>query len=545
MKNEIIKIPGFPSVERNLISKYLQNDIDDDWFQDPIRYQDYLKLNKEVEYITNNEKENGGNYNPSKSERYLVPKPNFTVRYSLEIDYYERWFYFYLTIPLIKKFDPLLPRRIFNHRYNSHDHRYLYFNHIQQWSKFGGVVRSQLNNNDKVLIEADIQTYYENIDLGFLQKDLRDCVNKTALELNEMKELNESVDCIVKCLKEWSLDGTKGIPQKRDCSSFLANIYMLDIDLKMIGAGFEYYRYMDDIRIICNDVYEARRGMLLLVDSLRVKNLSLNSKKTKIIESGSDEFKEYVNPKFELQSIDLLLRTKRKANIAIGYSLVKDLLLSLINRNYFDSKEFRFCITRISKLARCKDYKLPDGYFNIIIDGVIDSLTICPTSTDSAFEFLSSVNIQDYHIKKITNYLENEEQSIYEWQNYWLWKLIIVHSIHEETLTNLALKIINDPKRSNIDKAGAILYIAKNGNKEQLINVRDKFASMNSVVLQRHSFFAMKALDWKKELQQIVGNVNKRLNGNFKIIRNSINEIVVKPSPVKITEILSSVHQYE
>jgi hypothetical protein len=68
---------------------------------------------------------------------------------------------------------------------------------------------------------------------------------------------------------------------------------------------------------------------------------------------------------------------------------------------------------------------------------------------------------------------------------------------------------------------------------------------MTSIFLQRHSFFAMKELDWENDVQQISKNVNSRLKGNYRIIREKIKEIVFKPSAIKITEILQSVHQYE
>jgi hypothetical protein len=224
MNDDIIQIPGFPSVKRKNIDRYLQNDIDDDWFQDPIRYDDYIKLRKEVEFITTNAKSNHGKYRPSSSEMCFVPKSNFTVRYSLEIDYYERWLYFYLSIPLIKKFDRLLPKQVYSHRYNPLDEKYLFLNSIQQWAKFEGIIRSQLAEKSKVLVEADVQNYYENIFIDSLFEDLKRCVNDTAIDLNDMKELNESVECITNCLTSWSHDHIRGLPQNRDCSSFLANI---------------------------------------------------------------------------------------------------------------------------------------------------------------------------------------------------------------------------------------------------------------------------------------------------------------------------------
>jgi hypothetical protein len=258
-----------------------------------------------------------------------------------------------------------------------------------------------------------------------------------------------------------------------------------------------------------------------------------------------DEYNELIQPKFQLQSIDLLLRTKRKANVTIGYSILKDLLISLLKEKRYDTKEFRFCILRISRLARCKDYKLPDDYFKEITDGIIDSLVVCPTVTDSSFALLSSVKLQNNHIEKIINYLANKEQAIYEWQNYWLWKLLIVHDVHTPLLIDLAINIIDNITRSPADKAGPVLFIAKNGEKSHLMYLKDKMPEINSILLQRHCLFALKELDWKKEVRPIAKSINSRLNGNYRYIKEHIKAVVFKPSALSITEILTSVHQYD
>lgn len=543
MNIQKIKIPGFPEVDQKQIDKYLQNDLDDDWYQDPVRYKDFIHLRKEIETITYNAKENLGRYKPVRRELHFVPKANFTLRYSLETDYYERWFYFYLVQPLFKRFDCLLPLQIYSHRYNKFDDRYLLHNSIQQWSKFEGIVRNRAQN--RVIVIADIQNYYENIYIYQLKNDLESCLRQTAISLDEMKEMSESINCLTDCLNAWSYDGKRGIPQNRDCSSFLANIYMLDIDNVMLNAGYEYYRYMDDIKIICSDVFIARKALRLLVNTLRDKMLSVNSKKTKIIEIGSTEHNEVLNPNFRLKSIDLLLRTKRKANVAIGYNLLKELLIEKINSKEYDTKDFRFCISRMSKLARCKDYTTPDGYFENITDGIVESLVSCPTSTDRAYEYLCSVSLSEEHAGKIVDYLLDKNKSIYEWQNYWLWKLLVIHDINNTRIIDYSIKILGESEIHDAEKAGAILYLAKFGNIEQILSIRDFVDLSQGIFLQRHMILAFKHLDWKKHVEQVSKKINPRLHGTYKTIKNHISEIIIPPSPTNIYDLLETIHQYD
>lgn len=79
----------------------------------------------------------------------------------------------------------------------------------------------------------------------------------------------------------------KGIPQGSAISAFLSNIYMLDFDKKINNKvkklHGKYYRYCDDILIICDQ----KDSILLLKDAQSlIKNLKLEiqHKKTKIFE---------------------------------------------------------------------------------------------------------------------------------------------------------------------------------------------------------------------------------------------------------------------
>jgi hypothetical protein len=543
MRLEHAKIPGFPSVDAKKIQRYLQNDIDDDWFQDPIRYSDYISLEKEIDVLTSNAQTNLGKYKPIKRDLFFIPKSNFTLRYSLETDYYERWLYFYLILPLIDKFDILLPRQVYSHRLNNIDSRYLFYNGIQQWEKFEGIVRTR--SVGKVVVLADVQNYYENISIEKLRNYLERCLKETAVDLAEMKEMLESITCLISCLEEWSYDNKRGIPQNRDCSSFLANIYMLDIDKLMLSKGYEYYRYMDDIKIICDNKFLARKALKDLVNSLRDKHLSLNSKKTKITEPVSEDHAKISIPNFSLKSIDLLLRTKRKANVAIGYSLLKDMMHNLIVKNLFDTREFRFCITRMSKLARCCEYKIPTGYFDTITEGIIESIIACPTSTDRAVEFLSSVKLNNVQHKKIADYLLDSNKAIYEWQNYWLWKLLILQKYNQDFMREYAIKITSSCNNTDAEKAGALLYLATFGDKDSFIKIRDNFSSSHAIFLQRHELFVIKNLDWIKHLQSLAPSINCRLSGSLRRMKESARIVVMPPPPTRIRDLLETVHQYD
>lgn len=539
------QIFGIIEYDSKLVLNYLKKDIDDDWFQDPIRYIDFTILSKEDMVIEKNIRDNFGRYNAMKRELYYLPKGDFTLRYSLETNYYERYLYLCLVLPLMKMFDPLLDRRVFSHRY-CNDGKYIFRNSIKQWEKFEGIVRCESDN--KCILVTDIQNYYENIRLDILKEDLEKCLHQINPETSrELVQIRFIIDRLMECLEKWSFDGKRGLPQNRDCSSFLANIYMKAIDEVLIGLNFNYYRYMDDIRVVCEDNFTARRALKELVNHLREKHLSVNGKKTEIIMPGSEKHKLMMQPNIDLKRIDSLLATRKKANVAVGYNLLKEKCLKLIEENRFEDREFRFCINRLSKLARCKEYIVPNGYWKEIADGIVKAIAECPTCTDRIYEFLAAVGLDDVAKNVIKEYLSNRKKSIYEWQNYWLWKLLIVCDVNDDELIKVAREIFN--LNSAIpDISGAILYLASFGKKSDKLMIMNSISKKDSIFLQRHKWLASKGLDWiKDQVQTKKSEMHECLLDTYRIINNreQIREIVSPPPPTKFSDILRSLHQYD
>ncbi|MFH2108722.1 MAG: RNA-directed DNA polymerase [Chrysiogenia bacterium] len=521
---------------------YLQRDIGDDWFQDPIYYKDFNVLDNDEIYFEKNIRNNFGRYKAKEKEIFQLPKADFTLRYSLETNYYDRIMYLCLALPLMRLFDPLLNNRVYSHRFLG-DKKYLFLNPVKQWQKFEGIVRSEAQG--KTVLFTDIQNFFENIRISLLKSDLEKCLYDEKPETTVLINTRFIIDRLEECLENWSYDKTRGLPQNRDCSSFLANIYMRSIDEKMIAAGFEYFRYMDDIRIICADKFQARYALKELVCILRDKHLSLNGKKTKIVQPGSKEHKDLFVPNLKLKKIDSLLKTKKKANVAIGYLLLKELCLKLIKENEFGEREFRFCINRISKLARCKEYEVPKGYWDEISGVLINAITECPISTGQLYEFFISVGLSKEIINSIKVFLCDPRKCIYEWQNYWLWKLLILCNINDSKLIKRAKKVFKTDKLDP-NKAGAILYLASFGKILDKRMILHSISKDDSVFLQRHKWLAIKGLNWKfDKIEQKKSEMHECLRGTYRVICERIHAIVTPPPPTKIDEILRSVHQYD
>jgi len=146
------------------------------------------------------------------------------------------------------------------------------------WEQF------RLDSLDKLkesawLVEADIASYYDNIDVPHLISDL------------EEVEVNQKIRQLLKvCLQKWSVFGDskfygRGIPQSCNASHILAKLYLNSFDEYLSGVGLNHLRYNDDIRVFCDTVHSARNAVKEIVSYLSHRGLSLQSAKTRITDA--------------------------------------------------------------------------------------------------------------------------------------------------------------------------------------------------------------------------------------------------------------------
>ena len=225
-------------------------------------------------------------------------------------------------------------------------------------------------------------------------------------------------------LKKWSINQFVGLPQNRDPSSFLGNVYLHSVDEVMLKKDYNYFRYMDDIRIVCDDQFHARQALLDLTVELRDLRLNVNSKKTKILQPDvkNSEYTKFMPlPNRTVEEIDALLNERKLSSARKVLPKLKLYTHQLIDEEKTNEREFRFCINRLERIARCKEL---DFDFTGIIDPVINLLESQPWSTDSVSRLLRSVDLSKEQVLRIVEFVNNEKKNIYDWQGYLCWQLI-------------------------------------------------------------------------------------------------------------------------
>lgn len=548
---------GGISFDEDVVIKQLKIDFRDDWFPDPIGYADFISAGLLPDIVKDNFQRNHGAYSPAKALLLNVPKSNFTLRYALETSFADRAIYHSLAMHLLQFYDPTISQWVFSHRSGDiasrerSDPKYVFRNGIQAWSDFLGCVQSAAAPGT-VLLSTDLANYFENISLTKLKEIMLELVPALSASTEEKAQIRQLIEQLFGYLASWSFNGDRGLPQNRDASSFLANVYMRSVDQAMLGQGYTYFRYMDDIKIVCASETAAKRALKELVLALRPLGQVVNGGKTAIVSAdNADAIRECLDlPSIEMKRIDTAWASKALNPISRTFVPLKRLAIDVLNAGKFNSREFRFCINRLETLARCSEFKVPSAYFDDITPLIIGGLDKSPVSTDQICRYLRAVNISDGDYETLVSHLVDEEKGIYNWKNYRLWVLFTQRQYRSDALITRAKEIVSQ-RADDPTRAGATLYLGAFGETPDRELIASKFSELGSFLGQRNAVIAVQELHFRPAANREVsidthvrGHLRDDLKGTYRAL-NRGGIYSEKLEPVSISRFVDQERDYD
>jgi hypothetical protein len=446
-----VTLDGF-DFDVDLAASRVSADLRDDWFPDPVQFADRLRDSERLGRSLS------AAFQFSTATDVNIPKPGFTVRYSLEQDLLDRVVYQGIANEA-QHLDKYLSSRVFGYRVRAATGREMFQSRVQAWLSFNATVSTRLKDEGGVLLAADVQNYFEAIRHDVIADDL--------LRLDP--KLLAAATLLKAGLRKWTTGAATGIPQNRDASSFLANLYLRPIDKHMEDRGFRYFRYMDDIRIICKDRFEGRRALLELISELRERGLNVNSRKTMILERGDSKIMEVVpEPDREVERFDALVRARRA--VMVVQPMVDRLEGLLEAENGIEGRTFRATLERVRRIASSR-YK--DGVdLTPITGGLLQTLTDHPWHTDLVASYLRYVPLSDAHEATLADVVSDTAKYPYAWQSYHVWLLLAAQKVRREGLLELAVLHSGRAAQEDIVRAaGAIVYIGACGSDDDRVRL--------------------------------------------------------------------------
>jgi len=127
----------------------------------------------------------------------------------------------------------------------------------------------------------------------------------------------------------------KGIPQGNPISSTLSNLYMIDLDHKIVNfcrkRNITYIRYSDDIIFICSQS-QRRIVMKILKDCVKKENLTLAKSKTKTVILNNKTNNSFNYLGFTLSLNGASIRSSSINKMLIKFKRMNRVLLSVARR---------------------------------------------------------------------------------------------------------------------------------------------------------------------------------------------------------------------
>lgn len=509
------EILAFP-IDVDAVLQHLHRDMRDDWFEDALQHRDLFANKKALREVLHDVLlEGNGRYGASKRHVCDIPKKGLGVRYALETDFYDRFIYQAICSYLVPFYDPLLSHRVLGHRYNNRQRtsKDLFKGRIELWQTFEGVTRTALQNN-QALFATDLINYFENITIESIRTAFEGMLPNIKASGPEKVLIRNSINTLCELMTQWGYSERHGLPQNRCASSFIANVVLNAVDHEMVRLGFDYYRYVDDIRIICDSPRAARQAATVLIGQLRTVGMNINSSKTKILtaESPASDINEFFPGSDDRSTtIDSMWRSRSRRVIIRSTKYIFQLLQECIDSKQTQSRQFRFAVNRLIRLVDAGIFDVRGELAEQLKSLMIESLEDHAVSTDQYCRLLSVLELAPAELERIEQFLCDHERAIHSWQNYHLWLTLARLKYKTEKLVALATQRINsDILRSEV--AAIFIYLRCVDEVGILEKIVAEFRSSWPYYHQRN--FLLATSDSSRDLlKPVVAHLGPKLKG--------------------------------
>ncbi|MFJ8913230.1 reverse transcriptase domain-containing protein [Amycolatopsis sp. NPDC102389] len=251
--------------------RYVQStDMSEAWVPDVLRFRDYIE---NVDTILHDATIALDNSSYSPAFRVPIPKTLHSNRPGVLLPLADRVAYQAVVGTFAEKINARIPENVFSSRL-ARDKRFFLEHGPKRFVRFEKAVEKRAKAEHGWVAKTDITSYFDHVihKILFDELSLLGVTGKPLLDLRKM-------------LSKWALVDGIGLPQGPNASRVLGNFYLIEVDHEMIDAGYEYYRYMDDVRIFASSKTRAVEGLRLFESLCRSRGLTLSAAKTSVLSS--------------------------------------------------------------------------------------------------------------------------------------------------------------------------------------------------------------------------------------------------------------------
>jgi hypothetical protein len=517
---------GFP-VQFDLVLRHLRQDMRDDWYFDCLQYQDFFNApNEAKKTILSLLQDWNGVYQGARSFVRNIPKRGYGERYGLETDFFDRFVYQAICSFLIPYYDKLLSHRVLSYRHDSKplDPKYLFKPKISRWFTFEGVTLTFIRSKKHLLV-TDLSNFFENISRAQLIAELERAIPDIRTTGPEKLQIRNAIRTLDKLLEQWTFSGSHGLPQNRDASSFLSNILLSSVDREIAKKGYDYYRYVDDIRIIANSELHAKRALQDLIRQLRAVGLNINASKTVIL--SPDVHQEKLADYFPSQdtvtnAINHMWQSRSRRLVTRSVTYIFKTLSDCIESGQTQSRQFRFSVNRIAQIVESGLFDVSDALSKTLLDTLSRTLYNEAVSTDQYCRLIMTLDKEGRCLPALEAFLLAEESAIHDWQNYNIWLLLAVRKYRSDALVALADRKLREDMGSG-EAAAVLIWLRCVGETSLILRSIQGLSALLPYQNARYLLISASVLP-SDNLQQLYGLVPTGLMGTIQRAVRHTNE---------------------
>ncbi len=426
-----------------------------------------------------------GRYNPTAPLMANVPKARGTVRPGIILPLEDQVVYAACVaacVPAIRRSVGWAENKVdFSYRL-SHRNTKWFTSAYDGWTNFRNASLRYIEDGYSYVVIADISAYYENISLERLISDLR--------QLGVAETL---ISQLSTCLNRWAICG-KGLPQGFSPSDVLAKLYLNSTDKRLQGLRFKHCRYVDDIRMFCSDLAEARKALVFLCQVLRERGLSVQTAKSDIYRSdearrniegiipileplarrfGEEAVQAHVfaNPYFDVTDPHAVLSGPS------GHAPLETIREAF--KSYFiDSDDTRFDKTLLHFLLN----RLGEKADRFALDYCKRLLKLHPEETEAVLKYVKELNAADELATYITEFFQSSDAA-YPHQKDQIVKWLFEMAYEPQTSLLFVIRdLALDNRQPNYLRAVCRQMLGRYGDQSDLEELEMRYAEAGSVL---------------------------------------------------------------
>ncbi len=368
----------------------------------------------------------------------------------------------------------------------------MFRNKISKWLDYDGLTYTFYQDN-KFLAVTDVSNFFENVSSSQVVDSLTELAAKCDCSGYEKGHIRSAINVLSLLLQNWSYSGDFGLPQNRDASSFLSNVLLCRVDFEMQAQNYDYYRYVDDIRIICKTELIAQRALQNVTSLLRDVGMNINAGKTTILSkksSVSEIYEHFPSRDPLVAAIDSMWRSRSRRVFMRSIEYIVEIIQESFDKGETQSRSFRFAVNRLSQLADAGLFDVSGVFAEKLLDYAIQVLKSEARSTDQICRLITVLEPDNVYLGKLGDYLVDRENCLHDWQNHLLWMLLASHQFDREDLRDFAESFIaNDPTSG--EASGVFIWLQAIGHLSPIESLVDKYTSLWPFQNQRYFLIAL------------------------------------------------------